>query len=64
MDELSEYISRTSQAHLGRLLGISQRAVGKWLQAGRVPAGRVVDVERVTGIPREKLRPDLYRRAA
>ena len=42
---------------LGQPLGISAQAVAKWR---RVPADRVVDVERITGIPREQLRPDLY----
>jgi DNA-binding transcriptional regulator YdaS (Cro superfamily) len=43
---------------LARKLGISMAAVWKWT---RIPADRIVEVERVTGIPREKLRPDLYR---
>ncbi len=38
-------------------LGITQGAVSQWR---RVPAGRVLDVERVTGISRHVLRPDLY----
>jgi DNA-binding transcriptional regulator YdaS (Cro superfamily) len=63
MDDLKIYLQSHSQAHLGRLMGISQRAVGKWLQAGKVPAERVVELESVTGIPRERLRPDLYRTA-
>ena len=44
---------------LGRLLGISQQAISKWQQ---IPAGQIVAVERATGVPREVLRPDLYRR--
>jgi DNA-binding transcriptional regulator YdaS (Cro superfamily) len=43
--------------HLARSLGITHGAVNQWR---RVPAERVVDVERVTGIPREKLRPDIF----
>lgn len=39
-------------------LNLTRAAVGKW---ERVPAERVVEVERITGIPREQLRPDLYR---
>jgi DNA-binding transcriptional regulator YdaS (Cro superfamily) len=42
---------------LAVLLGISTQAVGKWR---RVPAERVIEVERVTGVPRTALRPDLY----
>ena len=43
--------------HLARSLGITHGAVNQWR---RVPAERVVAVERITGIAREKLRPDLY----
>jgi DNA-binding transcriptional regulator YdaS (Cro superfamily) len=43
--------------HLAKALGITHGAVNQWR---RVPAERVIDVERATGIPREKLRPDLY----
>jgi DNA-binding transcriptional regulator YdaS (Cro superfamily) len=42
-------------------LGLSRAAVSGWK---RIPAERVADVERVTGIPREKLRPDLFQRSA
>lgn len=40
-------------------LGVDKSLVTRWAQ-GRVPAERVADVERVTGIPREKLRPDIF----
>ena len=43
---------------LAMLLGIRPTSLLKWW---RVPSGRIIQVERVTGIPREKLRPDLYR---
>lgn len=39
---------------------VSRAAVHKWVRSGRVPAERVVAVERATGIKRELLRPDLY----
>jgi DNA-binding transcriptional regulator YdaS (Cro superfamily) len=42
---------------LSLALGLSRAAVSQWR---RVPAERVVEVERLTGIPREQLRPDLY----
>jgi DNA-binding transcriptional regulator YdaS (Cro superfamily) len=44
---------------LSKLIGITSQAISQWK---RVPADRIVDVERATGIPREELRPDLYRR--
>jgi DNA-binding transcriptional regulator YdaS (Cro superfamily) len=48
-------------AKITRELGLSRGAVSQWT---RVPAERVIEVERITGIPREELRPDLYRPAA
>jgi len=42
---------------LARILAISSQAVSQWR---RVPAERVIDVERATGIPRHELRPDIY----
>jgi hypothetical protein len=37
--------------------GITPQAISQW---SRVPAERVLDVERVTGISRYELRPDIY----
>lgn len=49
------------QTALARLLGLkSQGAIGYWITAGRVPAERVLEVERVSGVSRSMLRPDLY----
>ena len=43
---------------LAEALGdITQQAVGQW---ARVPAERVRDVERITGISRYELRPDVF----
>ena len=44
-------------AKLARELGISIQAVWQWK---RVPVTRVLDVERITGVPRHELRPDFY----
>lgn len=43
---------------LARLLGISFQAIQQWK---KVPAERMLEIERVTGVARERLRPDLYR---
>lgn len=52
-----------SQSATGRLLGVSQRAVWKWLSEGKhLPAEHVLKVEAATGISRHDLRPDLYPR--
>lgn len=51
-----------SQVKLGKKLRprpIRGQAVQKW--RGLIPANRVVAVERATGVPRHKLRPDLHR---
>ena len=42
-----------------RLVGVSRQLVLYW-QANRVPAERLIQVERTTGISRRKFRPDLY----
>ena len=42
---------------LSRELGITHGAISQWV---RVPVERVLDVERITGIPRHELRPDIY----
>lgn len=47
------------RAELARAMGLNRSQITRWEQNG-VPASRVVEVERVTGIPRYKLRPDLY----
>jgi DNA-binding transcriptional regulator YdaS (Cro superfamily) len=59
MSTFSEWIARRgSKATLAEALEISHSAVRQW--GTLVPADRVVQVERVTGIPREQLRPDLF----
>ena len=49
--------------HLARKLGVDKGTVTRWAQKG-IPAARVLEVERETGIPREKLRPDFFSEAA
>ena len=48
-----------SMGKLARLLGISQQAVSQWRE---VPTRHIIAIEHATGVPREVLRPDLYRR--
>jgi DNA-binding transcriptional regulator YdaS (Cro superfamily) len=42
---------------LAKALGISPQAVWQW---NTVPPHHVIAIERLTGVPREELRPDLY----
>jgi len=44
---------------LARAIGVDKATVTRWGQK-RIPAERIVEVESITGIPRHKLRPDLY----
>jgi len=49
-----------TQKALAKAVGVSTMAVSKWLASGKVPAERVLVVEKLTGIPCYQLRPDLY----
>jgi DNA-binding transcriptional regulator YdaS (Cro superfamily) len=46
-------------AKLATALNLKRQAVYQWQ---RIPADHVNTVERITGIPRHELRPDLYPR--
>jgi DNA-binding transcriptional regulator YdaS (Cro superfamily) len=48
---------RGAVSQLARRLGITHSAILQW--RGRVPLKRIAAVERITGIPRDVLRPDL-----
>lgn len=48
---------RMTLARLARELQITRGAVAQW---EKVPAERIGDVSRVTGIPIETLRPDIF----
>jgi DNA-binding transcriptional regulator YdaS (Cro superfamily) len=48
-----------TMAQLARELGVDKATVTRWAQ-GRVSVSRVLDVERVLGVRREALRPDVY----
>lgn len=48
-----------NMATLAKKIKLTPQAVGQW---NDIPPNRVVAVERVTKVPREKLRPDLYPR--
>lgn len=63
-DGLLEAIERAGgMRELGELLGVTYQAIQYWKRAG-APADRIVAIEKVTGVDRERLRPDLYRRIA
>ena len=47
-----------SKYALARLLGITAQSLNKW---NRIPRKRILQIEKLTGVPREKLAPELYR---
>lgn len=49
--------ARIKPGRLASELGITPGAISQW---DKVPSGRVLEVERITGIPRHVIRPDIY----
>ncbi len=47
-----------SRYALAHMLGLTPAAVQRWTV---IPYDRILDVERVTGVSRKRLRPELYR---
>ena len=45
---------------LAQMMEIAPSSVYMWVNRGRVPAERVIAIERLTGVPRHELRPDIY----
>jgi DNA-binding transcriptional regulator YdaS (Cro superfamily) len=48
-----------SQTALADLMGVTPQAITKW-RNNRIPAERVLEIERLTGVSRHCLRPDIY----
>jgi len=60
---LKACIAVGGQTALAHALGLrSQGTISGWLSRGRPPAERVLNIERVSGVSRHELRPDLYPR--
>ena len=47
-----------SSVKLAAMLGVKYQSIQYWKR--RIPAERVLEIERVTGVSRHELRPDLY----
>lgn len=58
---LAEAIEKAggSQAALGKLIGVTQQTISNWLKS-KIAAEYVLAIERETGVPRYRLRPDIY----
>jgi len=61
MNLVSQAIGEIGLTKLAHQLGITHQALRKW-EKTRVPAERLVEFERITGIPREAIRPEIFRR--
>lgn len=52
--------SAGGQAALAKRLGIHRSSVSRWEADGRVPTERAATVAQISGVPLERLRPDLF----
>ena len=50
------------QSSLALALGVSQPRVWNWLHKSQISPEFVIPVEKVTGVSRHELRPDIYPR--
>lgn len=57
---MAAVLAVTKKAALARELDITRGAVQAWVRNDRVPAERIGDVARITGLAPEILRPDLF----
>ena len=59
METLRTYLKaeRGNLTKLAAAIGVTPGAIAQW---DKVPADRIVEIERATNIPRQKLRPDLF----
>lgn len=62
LDALCEAVERAgSQSAIARALGVAQPTVWKWLHKSKqLPAEYVLTAERLYGVSRHLLRPDIY----
>ena len=49
-----------NMSNLARKLKIAPQSIREWVLRGKIPSERVLLVERATGVPKERLRPDIY----
>lgn len=59
MATLEQAIKEYGVAKLAEECGVSPQAAHKWLKK-QIPAERVLEIERLVGVAREAIRPDIY----
>ena len=57
LEEGFSRLGKGSRRKIGDACGITSQAVSDW---DRVPVEHVITFESLTGIPRERIRPDIY----
>ncbi len=61
MDIIEQAIEAAGGApKLAKAIGLGRTAVIMWKSNGRIPPEHVLAVEKLSGISRHKLRPDIY----
>jgi len=60
MNELRDHIKKSGLRKLALALGVRYQSIQDWLASNKIPAERVLSIERETGISRHVLRPDIY----
>ena len=48
------------QVKLAEAIDTSQQNISNWLRTGKVAPNKVIKIEKVTGVSRHELRPDIY----
>ncbi|WP_194442373.1 YdaS family helix-turn-helix protein [Pseudoalteromonas simplex] len=48
------------QVKLAKAINTSQQNISNWLRTGNIAPNKVILIERVTGVSRHELRPDIY----
>jgi DNA-binding transcriptional regulator YdaS (Cro superfamily) len=61
MKRLLDLMEKTGQAHIAKSLGVSVKTVSAWKRGrNKITDKRAIQIEKVLGIPRAQLRPDLW----
>jgi DNA-binding transcriptional regulator YdaS (Cro superfamily) len=58
IDRAAEVVG--SRTKLAKIMGVSQSCITQWDRRKRIPAARVIEIEKITGISRHVLRPDIF----
>lgn len=60
-EQLAQIIANAGGAVVvARKIGIKYQSVQEWIARGQIPAQRVIEMEKLTGVSRHRLRPDVF----